>query len=1050
MNKFKKLFLLPILLSLVFSLSAAEEDVYFLRTPGLSPDGSKVVFSYDSDLWIVASKGGQAFRLTAMDGAELYPRFSPNGKWVAFSSMRNGNSDVYIIPVKGGGVKQLTFHDSGDIVDSWSWDSKFIYFTSGRQNSFTSYKVDINGGTPVRIFSNFFNNIHNIVEDPKSPALFFTDTWESLRFASRKRYKGDYNPDIKSYNPETGELISHTKYRGKDMWHSLDKNGNIYFVSDEGTDEYNLFTLKNGKKTKLTDFKGSIKYPQVSADGSKVVFEKGYQLFVYDTGSKKVSGIKIALYENYKLNLSKDFNISGKVTYFDVSPDEKKIAFVSRGELFISDIKGKFVKKMGTDPKGRVMEVKWLSDSRTLIFNQTVNGYLNIFKLTNGKEKQLTNGEMDDRNLSLNSKRDKAVYLSGKKFVKIIDLKDFSTRKIAEDELWGFYNSTPYFSPDDQYVVYSAYRNFEQDIFIHHLKEGKTMNITDSGVTESQPFWSPDGKYLFFEADRLKPQYPRGGIASKIYALRLTKFSDKFRSDKWDELFKKEEKAEKGKKDKKEKAKKTAPVVNIRIDLKQLEKRWELISPRSGSQSGPAVYKEEEKLIVIYLSDHEGDGYHLYKTTLEPFEKSETKKIKSPSGYSYQICKAGKKYYILRKGKIGLLDLKGNKFTPLKMDYKFRRNLHDEFSQMFGETWANLEINYYDEQFHGLDWRKMRDKYSFYLPFLTSRSDLRLLINDMLGELNSSHLGFYSNGDEEKTYHKMFSSETGIIFDNKEPYMVDHVLKFSPADKEEITLKKGDMLERVNGEKVDPSKNREFYFTQPSINDEIELVFSRGENQFSVKIHPVSNRTIKGYLYDEWIQTNQERVDKKSDNRIAYVYMKNMGGSELNSFLIDMTTEWYKKDALILDLRYNTGGNVHDEVLNFLSQRAYSLWKYRDGKYSPQPSFAPSSKPIILLLNEQSLSDAEMTASGFKALKLGKIIGTESYRWIIFTSGKGLVDGSYYRLPSWGCYTLDRTDLEKTGVKPDIYIKNTIKDKISGKDPQLDKAIEVILKQLKE
>jgi len=450
MNKLVRLSILVILILSVFSVSYALDEVFFLRTPGLSPDGSKVVFSYDSDLWIVSSKGGTATRLTAMDGEELYPRFSPDGKWVAFSSTRNGNYDVYRVSVAGGVIKQLTFHDSSDYVDSWSWDSKFIYFTSGRQNSFTSYKVSSDGGTPVRIFGNYFNNIHNIVEDPGSPALYFTDTWESLRFASRKRYKGDYNPDIKSYNPETGELVSHTKYRGKDLWHSLDKNGNVYFASDEGTDEYNLFTLKDGKKVMLTKFEDSLKYPQVCADGSKVVFERGYKLFLYDTKGKQVSAIKINLHENNKLNLSKDFNISGKVTYFDVSPDEKKIAFVSRGELFISDIKGKFVKKMKTDPGGRVIEVKWLSDSRSLLFNQTVAGYLDLFRLENGKEIRISNSEMDERNISLNSKRDKAIYLSGKRFVMILDLKDFSSRKIAEEELWGFYNSTPQFSPSDQ------------------------------------------------------------------------------------------------------------------------------------------------------------------------------------------------------------------------------------------------------------------------------------------------------------------------------------------------------------------------------------------------------------------------------------------------------------------------------------------------------------------------------------------------------------------------------------------------------------------------
>ncbi|MEN8222193.1 MAG: S41 family peptidase [Acidobacteriota bacterium] len=1018
-----------------------------MRTPGLSPDGSKIVFSYDSDLWIVSSNGGTAYRLTAMDGNELYPRFSPDGKWIAFSSSQGGNSDVFLIPVSGGKIRQLTFHDSQDSVDSWSWDSKYIYFTSMRHNNFSSYKVNREGGTPVRIFKNFFNTVHNVVEDPGSPALYFTDTWESLRFASRKGYKGDYNPDIKSYDPETGELISHTKYIGKDLWHSVDRDGNIYFASDEGTNEYNLHVLKDGKKITLTKFKDSIKYPQVCADGSKVVFEKGYRLFLYDTKKRSVSGVKIDLYENNKLKLTKDFNISGKISYFDISPDGKKIAFVSRGELFVSDIKGEFVKKMGTDPEGRVIEVKWLSNSRSLFYNQTKDGYLNLFRFENGKEVEITAGTVNDRNISLSSKRDKAVYLSGKRFIKVLDLKSFKTEIVAEDELWGFYNSTPRFSPDDKFIVFTAYRNFEQDIILYDLRNKKKINITNSGVTESRPFWSPDGKYLFFEADRFKPQYPRGGIASKIYALPLMRFSDKFRSDKWDELFKKEIKAEKGKKDK---IKKPAPAINVSIDYDRMEKRWEQISPSSGSQSGPVVYKDGEKLIVLYVSDHEGGGYHLYKTTMDPFKKLETKKIKSPVGYNYLICKSGKKYYLLRNGKIGILDMKGNKFTPIKMNYRFRRNLHDEFYQMFYETWANLEINFYDEKFHGVNWSKMKEKYSKLLPELTSRSDLKLLINDMLGELNSSHLGFYSNGDEEKTFHKMHTSETGIMFDNRDPYKVFYVLRYSPADKKEINLKRGDILESVNGVTVDTSMNREFYFSLPSLEKELKLIFRRGETRIAINIHPVSNREIKKFMYDKWIDNNQKRVNRKSDKKIAYVHMKDMGVSELKSFIIDMTTEWYKKDALILDLRYNRGGNVHDDVLNFLSQKAYSYWKYRGGEYAPQPNFAPSSKPIVMLLNQQSLSDAEMTGAGFKELKLGKIVGTETYRWIIFTSGKSLVDGSFYRLPSWGCYTLDKKDLEKTGVKPDIYIKNTLKDRLEGKDPQLDKAIEIILDQLKK
>jgi acetylornithine deacetylase/succinyl-diaminopimelate desuccinylase-like protein len=216
-----------------------------------------------------------------------------------------------------------------------------------------------------------------------------------------------------------------------------------------------------------------------------------------------------------------------------------------------------------------------------------------------------------------------------------------------------------------------------------------------------------------------------------------------------------------------------------------------------------------------------------------------------------------------------------------------------------------------------------------------------------------------------------------------------------------------------------------------------------------VKVHPERYGSFRQRLYDEWIRTNQAQVDAKGGGRIAYVHMKDMGGQSLEQFYIEMTSEAFQRDALILDLRFNTGGNVHDDILRFLTQRPYTQWKYRGGKLAPQPNFAPAARPIVLLINEQSLSDAEMTAAGFKALKLGPVIGTETYRWLIFTSGRALVDGSYFRLPSWGCYTLDGQDIERHGVAPDIYVQTTVKDRLDGRDPQLDRAIAEILSVLK-
>jgi C-terminal processing protease CtpA/Prc len=272
---------------------------------------------------------------------------------------------------------------------------------------------------------------------------------------------------------------------------------------------------------------------------------------------------------------------------------------------------------------------------------------------------------------------------------------------------------------------------------------------------------------------------------------------------------------------------------------------------------------------------------------------------------------------------------------------------------------------------------------------------------------------------------------------------VDYVVYSTPADKVNVDIRKGDILTEVNGVKVDPTKDRYYYFTNPSMDKELTLVFMRGDKRVKAILHPKADMISE--LYDEWIDGNQKLVDERTNKQVAYSALKNMGKEELDKFIIDMTKELLNKSGLIIDLRYNTGGNVHDEVLKFLSQRSYLQWKYREGTLTSQPNFAPSDHPIVLLINEQSLSDAEMTAQGFKALKLGKIVGNETYHWIIFTSAVGMVDGSTLRMPSWGCYTLEGKDLEKVGVSPDIRVINTFQDKINGRDPQLECAIKEVL-----
>ena len=1052
---------------------AQNSSPYFASNPALTPDGRTLIYSYDGDLWQASVSGGISTRITAMEGNSNNPRISPDAKWLAFSNTQFGNADVYVMPLGGGEIKRLTFHSANDMVDSWSWDNKTIYFTSNRYSRMSEYSISKNGGTPQSVFSNsYFDYTHNAFENPLTGEIYFGDSWESSSFANRLGYKGPFNPDIQSYNPKTKKYTQYTNWEGKDMWATVDKKGNVYFVSDEANGQYNLYTFINGKKTQLTNFTTSVMHPFVSASGEKVVFEKDFQLFSYDVATKKSEKIPLQVYKNNTLATLQGFNVKGTITHFNVSDDGNKLAFVSRGKLFVSDAKGKFIKQLTTANQETVKEVFWLSDNKTLVYGQTWKGFENLYTQNaegNEVEKQLTTFAKNARSLSFNRNKTSAVFLCGSDEVRLLDTKTLKTSLLVKDEIWGFQNSAPSFSPDDAYVMYTAHRNFEQDIFLVHLADKQVHNITNTGVSESNPLWSPDGKYIYFSSDRTHPSFPTGPVEQKLYQMSLQKITEPYRSDMFDSLFNdkktveiapdtstKEKKMAYAKKEKESKEAATAktsrpPAPEMKIDFEDLMDRVVQVGPGFGMQDLQTIVTKDKKTFLYFSSNHQEGKPSLWKLTFEPFEKTKTEEVKNVESFNVSISGYKDHYYILTNGMISKLDVGQNSLDKVEMDYPFTINMNDEFNQMFYEAWGDLQENYYNDKFNGQDWQALRDRYAKFLPELQTRNDFRVLMNNMMGELNSSHFGFNTNGADEKTFYKVTTAANGIVFKNDNPYTVERVVKNSCADLSEEIIKPGDVLISVDNVKVIPTQNREFYFMRSTnIPDEMTLGFSRGGKEFTVKIHPQAYGQMSGQLYDEWVNMNRKKVDALSKNQIGYVYMKDMGGPSLDKFQKDMVADAVaQKSGLILDLRYNTGGNVHDAVLQLLSQKPYLQWKYRDGKMSPQPNFAPAAKPIILLVNEQTLSDGEMTAAAFKELKLGKVLGMPTYRWIIFTTANQLVDGSTVRLPAWGCYTLNADNLEQTGVNPDIMVKNSFEDRMKNEDPQIKAAVEEILKQLK-
>lgn len=1044
------------------------QGLYFASAPSLTPDGSEIYFSYGGDIFRVATKGGLALKVISMGGVESDPKVSPDGKLLAFSSNEQGNKNVYVVPLKGGEIKQLTFHEGQDSPVCWSADSKFIYFESNRYNSISAYKVSVTGGTPERLFPNYYNTIANLAVNAVTGEFYFNESTESYRFATRKGYRGDHNPDIKSWNPATKEFKVLTEYRGKDIWPMTDMAGNLYYVSDEKNGEANIVRFKDGKY--LTSFDESVMYPSISAGGSNIVFLKGYKIFVLEIGSGEVFEPAIELAKSSTV-ASTSLEV-GRPNAFAISPDGKKIAFTSRGLLFVSDAKGNFITPINTPMDQRVKEIVWAPDSKTVYYTRTNGGYLGLFSqsvIAKENEKAIYTPEASVRSLTHSLKNDMIAFISGGGSVMLLDVKSGGVKELAKHEFWAFQNYPISFSNDQRFITYSAVNLFERDVFVYDLLKDSCINITNSANAEGDPVFGAKDKDLYFLSNRMNASFPRGASMT-LYKVPLFKRSAPLKSDQYNKLF-----ATKDTTSAKQTAAKSAPSKSSKktrivangntsasntsaiIDLENIQRRYETVV-RGGIQSAPYLMSVGEKNYLLFNSSHEG-AMGLYVLEVKDWDQKPPRKVKD-AGVIFSFDRGGNDLYGIGSGGVYKIDPVGASATKIEFKHKFDKNIHDEFNQMFYEVWATLEQNFYDVKFHGVDWKAKRDYYASFLPYVVTRDNLRTLLNDMLNELNSSHMGFSTSGRDESLPVQYVTNATGLMFDEKDPYVLDRIVSGSVADFEENPLLKGDRLVSVNGVAVDPARNREFYFSSVTRQEEMVLGFERsGANGtasataasnkvFEVKLHTFRSSALRALLHTEWADLNRARAHELSGGKAAYIHMSDMSSESLEAFIIAMNTYAVHKDALILDLRFNNGGNVHKEVLDMLSSRENFRWSHRDNPKISHPNVTPANKPLVVLINERSLSDAEVTANGIKTLSLATLVGTETYRWIIFTSGATLVDGSTVRLPAWGCYTLDGKDMEVEGVTPDIYVKNTFKDRLESKDPQLERAVKEVLSQL--
>ncbi len=552
---------------------------------------------------------------------------------------------------------------------------------------------------------------------------------------------------------------------------------------------------------------------------------------------------------------------------------------------------------------------------------------------------------------------------------------------------------------------------------------------------------------MLFSSNRFGHSFPEFTGKWDIYQVHFEPKKPEFKEDEFEKLFKTEDKEKKEKPEKKEVEKEK---VAVKFNLKDLDRQTETVTNTLGNDS-PFILSPKDNETVYFRSNMDSKT-HLWTTSLKEEDRRKYEpfvpQVQYPS--SLQFDAKGKYIYYLSRGRIGRIDVNSKRSKTISFSTKIRVDKIADYEQALGELYYTLQHYFYDPEHHNVDWKGLYEHYRPVLQQVREDQDFYDYANEMIGHLNSSHTGISgprSRRTEEPSAH------VGAVWEfTDKKVTLKRIIKNGPLYDRKGGVTVGDELVAVNGKTVDAKKNIWTCFNG-RLGKRVTLTFKsqKLKKNIEVSLEPISSGAENRLRLEEWIASRREVVKQKTGDKVAYIYMRAMGRGDLNRFLKELERDAVPREGLILDLRYNFGGNVHDRVLQALTKPVYAKWRIRGLSETPQSTFGVTNKPVILLMNEITLSDGEMTANGFKTMKRGPIIGNTTYGWLIFTTGRRLMNGGYFRLPFWGCFTLDGKDLETSGgVEPDIFVINDLNHDLINQDPQLDKAIEKALELTKK
>jgi tricorn protease len=1019
-----------------------QKPVFGARMPALSPDGKRIAFVYRGDVWTAKTKGGKAVPLTQHVELDAHPQFSPDGKWISFSSRRHGNWDIFVAPSDGGSPQRITRHAGTDISYGWSPDGKELVFGSKRDSpNYQLFAIDVK---TLRL--------REITEDyAKMNHASFSPDGEKIVYGrygfpwTRPRYTGSAAEQIWIYDqkrslrypipredrqhlwtrfmPDGKRLLTVTTGESTPTSHGL--NETPPKLEDEPINTPNLWLLDfEGGAKQITEFSGwAVRWPTVAAKSGAIAFEYSGNLWRTTSSGRKPKKLTFfAATDEKETNRHYD-KVTNGVVEAEPSPDGTTIAFGVKGDIWTiaitkpSGVAGRsagFAKQL-THWEGDDSDFLWSKDSKKIYFVSDRNFNYGIFEVdvATGKTRTVWSEERDVTNIRLSKGGKKLGFwvtgAEGGLFA--VDLKSGKSERIVHvpGPQWRGYGGGSFdWSPDGQWIAYTRVEdNKARNVWIVPAKGGEPVKVTRLNAFHSQPTWGPGGKYLFCYSSR---------SGSGIYAIPLKREGARIA-------------------DTDIKFKKPGDKLKVEIDFKDIHRRIRRLHAKSGIESLAVTPKGE----IIF--GYRGDIYSL------TYDGKTAKKLSSANGNSLiRPYSGGAKATFVRKGELYTTRLSGpSSGTKVTFTADWEHDVRARRKAAFTEFWRSFDRGFYDGNMHGRDWAKIREYYEPFLDAVDTREEFADLLNMVVGELESSHSEVKpaSGGPSSAVTPRL-----GFTFDYSHAgpgIKVDKVPDAAPGSYDKTRINPGDYILEINGKDVELTE-KYYEIVNHKEGRELALLVNdkpKKDGARTVKYKALSQTEWLKLNYNARTERLRKRVEDKTKGQIGYLHIASMGSGDRTKFEQEAYEYILGKDGLIIDVRFNSGGNISDTLIDWLERKPHGYTKPRDGAAVPSPARA-WTKPIVVLLNEHSYSNAEMFPNAIRERGLAKLVGWQTPGYVIWTQTLSLVDGTKGRMPGAGVYRLDGSPMENRGERPDVEIWLHPDDYISGEDPQIDKAIEML------